>query len=113
MRVYLSKGNARVPNWGIFETKPKLRNALRNLDKNIEFVQTGKSDYIIIPDNAYVPSADALATGGSVMKATRFVAMLTNESHSASPFRPDSSLSKQRKTSKIRTSKRHFSTRRR
>jgi len=80
MRVYLSKGNARVPNWGVFETKLKLRNALRNLDKNIEFVQTGKSDYIVIPDNAYVPSADALATGGSVMKATRFVAMLTNES---------------------------------
>jgi hypothetical protein len=79
MRVYLSGGPDRTKNWGLANTKAEAKKLIRQTATGIQFVTSGQSDYIVIPDSISTASMTAMKTGGEVKKLSAFMRMLRSQ----------------------------------
>ena len=66
--------------WGLAGTKAELMTHLKKINKDVELVTSGRSDYIVIPDGETTPSDSALKSKGDVMQLSKFVAMIKRKS---------------------------------
>jgi hypothetical protein len=76
IRVYLSGGPGRSRSWGIGGKKSEIEDMLLDMNSHIEFVRSGQSDWIVIPDGVDTASETALKTGGMVVHLSEFVKMM-------------------------------------
>ena len=51
MRVYLSGGPNRTQQWGSLHTKKEMQAKIREINPRVEFVKSGQSDFIVVPDD--------------------------------------------------------------
>lgn len=79
MRVYLSGGPDKTQKWGLADTKAHVSELLLILDPDLDFVHSGKSKYIVIPDWLEEASDTALKTGGEVVHLSEFIRILKRD----------------------------------
>jgi hypothetical protein len=94
MRVYLSGRK-----WGGL-TQSEVREAIEDKYPNVTFIKSGKSDLIIIPDDAEEASMSALKTGGEVRHLSAFLKSKKKMSVERKPSSKKNSVRKQEKTSR-------------
>lgn len=83
MRVYLSGGPDRSRSWGgLANTKAEAKKLIRQTAPGVNFVTSGKSDYIVMPDSVSSPSMTALKTAcqnTKIMGLTPFMRILRSQ----------------------------------